>query len=62
MGDTDAAFAQCRYVFEGRADLNGQEHLYIETQAAYAVPTENGGLKVYSSTQGPTAVQRTVAA
>ena len=60
MGDTDAAFAECEHVFEGRADINGQEHLYIETQGAYAVPTENGGLKVYSSTQGPTAVQRTV--
>ena len=60
MGDTDGAFAQCAHVFEGRADINGQEHLYIETQGAYAVPTENGGLKIYSSTQGPTAVQRTV--
>ncbi len=60
MGDTDRAFAKCEHVFEGRADINGQEHLYIETQGAYAVPTENGGLKVYSSTQGPTAVQRTV--
>lgn len=60
MGDTDLAFAQCAHVFEGRADVNGQEHLYIETQGAYAVPTENGGLKIYSSTQGPTAVQRAV--
>ncbi|MGB7069704.1 MAG: molybdopterin cofactor-binding domain-containing protein [Pyrinomonadaceae bacterium] len=60
MGDTEAAFAKCAYVFDGRADLNGQEHLYIETQGAYAVPTENGGIKVYSSTQGPTAVQRAV--
>jgi xanthine dehydrogenase large subunit len=60
LGDTAAAFADCLHVFEGRTDQNGQEHLYIETQGAYAVPTENGGLKVYSSTQGPTAVQRAV--
>ncbi|MFN6963927.1 MAG: xanthine dehydrogenase molybdopterin binding subunit [Pyrinomonadaceae bacterium] len=60
LGDTDQAFAACEHVFEGRADVNGQEHLYIETQGAYAVPTENGGLKIYSSTQGPTAVQRAV--
>ena len=60
MGDTDAVFAKCEHVFEGRADINGQEHLYIETQGAYVVPTENGGLKIYSSTQGPTAVQRAV--
>ncbi|MBP7377989.1 MAG: molybdopterin-dependent oxidoreductase, partial [Pyrinomonadaceae bacterium] len=60
MGETANAFARCEHVFEGKADINGQEHLYIETQGAYAVPMENGGLRVYSSTQGPTAVQRAV--
>ncbi len=60
MGDVEAAFADCVHIFEGRAEINGQEHLYIETQGAYAMPTENGGLRVYSSTQGPTAVQRAV--
>jgi xanthine dehydrogenase large subunit len=60
LGDSDAAFERCDHVFEGRADVNGQEHLYIETQGAYALPTENGGLRIYSSTQGPTAVQRAV--
>lgn len=59
-GDTVKTFDECEHVFNGRADINGQEHLYIETQGAYAVPTENGGMKIYSSTQGPTAVQRTV--
>jgi xanthine dehydrogenase large subunit len=60
MGDTQAAFAACAHIVEGRADVNGQEHLYLETQGAYAVPTEGGGLRIYSSTQGPTAVQRAV--
>ncbi|CAN5435636.1 xanthine dehydrogenase molybdopterin binding subunit [soil metagenome] len=60
IGDTAAAFAECVHIFEGKAEINGQEHLYIETQGAYAVPAENGGLKIYSSTQGPTAVQRAV--
>jgi len=60
LGDTGLTFADCEYVFEGRTEQNGQEHLYIETQGAYAIPTENGGLKIYSSTQGPTAVQRAV--
>ena len=60
MGDTDDALTKCEHIFEGKAEVGGQEHLYIETQGAYAVPTENGGLKVYSSTQGPTAVQRAV--
>ena len=60
LGDTETAFSKCEHYFEGRVDTNGQEHLYIETQGAYAVPTESG-MKVYSSTQGPTAVQRCVA-
>lgn len=60
LGDTENAFKTSEHVFEGRADVNGQEHLYIETQGAYCVPTEQGGIKVYSSTQGPTAVQRCV--
>lgn len=61
LGDVANAWGQCAHIFDGRADTNGQEHLYIETQGAYAVPQENDGLKLYSSTQGPTAVQRTVA-
>jgi xanthine dehydrogenase large subunit len=48
MGDAAEAFIECEHVFAGRADINGQEHLYIETQGAYSVPTENGGVKVYS--------------
>ena len=31
LGDTDKAFSTCEHVFAGRADINGQEHLYIET-------------------------------
>ena len=61
IGDTGAAWDQCDYIFEGQTDTNGQEHLYIETQGAYTLPAENGSLKIFSSTQGPTAVQRTAA-
>lgn len=61
IGDTSSAWKDCEYIFEGRAETNGQEHLYIETQGAYAVPQENGAIRIYSSTQGPTAVQRTAA-
>lgn len=60
LGDTEKAFESCEHIFEGQTYTNGQEHLYIETQGAYAIPTEQSGLKIYSSTQGPTAVQRTI--
>ncbi|MBQ0786101.1 MAG: molybdopterin-dependent oxidoreductase [Oceanihabitans sp.] len=61
LGNTEKAFADCDYVFEGETFSNGQEHLYIEAQGAYAEPMENGNIKVTSSTQGPTAVQKTIA-
>jgi xanthine dehydrogenase large subunit len=58
LGDTDMAWSECEYIFEGQAETNGQEHLYIETQGAYAIPQENNGLKIYSSTQSPRATQQ----
>ena len=61
LGNTETAWAQCEHIFEGRSDVNGQEHLYIETQGAYARPKEDGSIIISSSTQGPTAVQRMVA-
>jgi xanthine dehydrogenase large subunit len=60
LGNTAQGFEQCEYVFEGRSDVNGQEHLYIETQGAYSRPKEDGSIVVSSSTQSPTAVQRTI--
>ncbi|NOX85679.1 MAG: molybdopterin-dependent oxidoreductase [Chlorobi bacterium] len=60
-GDVEKAWENCDYIFKGRADTAGQEHLYIETQGAYVYPLENNNLMVHSSTQGPTAVQKTIA-
>ena len=61
LGDVDGAWAHCHVVVHGRADSGGQEHMYLETQSALAVPRDDGGLKIFSATQAPTAVQRTVA-
>jgi xanthine dehydrogenase large subunit len=60
MGDVKTAFSNCKYIFEGKAETNGQEQLYLETQGAYAYPTEHDSVKIFSSTQGPAQVQRTV--
>jgi xanthine dehydrogenase large subunit len=60
-GDVDAAWADCEVIVEGRADTAGQEHLYLETQAAMAIPEEGGRIRIFSSTQAPTAVQRIAA-
>ncbi|MBK7433065.1 MAG: molybdopterin-dependent oxidoreductase [Chitinophagaceae bacterium] len=61
LGDARSNLAHCKYVYSGKAETGAQEQLYLETQGAYAYPTESDGIKVYSSTQGPTQVQRTIA-
>ncbi|MCF6353108.1 MAG: molybdopterin-dependent oxidoreductase [Cyclobacteriaceae bacterium] len=68
LGNTSDVWANCDHIFEGKVEINGQEHLYIETQGAYAQPLEStrlpdgqGNIKISSSTQGPTAVQRAAA-
>ncbi len=61
LGRPDEAFAKCKYVFEGKTYTNGQEHLYLETQSAYAFPAEGDNIKIISSTQGPSQVQKAAA-
>ncbi|MGA8263369.1 MAG: molybdopterin cofactor-binding domain-containing protein [Ignavibacteriaceae bacterium] len=61
LGDVDSTWAKCDVIVEGNTESGGQEHLYLETQGAFAYPVEDGGVKVISSTQGPTAVQRVTA-
>ncbi len=61
LGDVERVFPACKLVLSGRVDSGGQEHLYLETQAAVAVPGEKNSLRVISATQSPTAVQRTIA-
>jgi len=46
---------------EGELYINGQEHFYLETQAALALPEEAGGVFVHSSTQHPAETQEVVA-
>lgn len=61
MGDVETEWANCAHIFEGKAENGGQEHLYIETQGSYAYPIDNGSIKIHSSTQGATAVQKMIA-
>lgn len=58
LGNTRTAWNGCHHIFEGKAISGGQEHLYLETQGSYAIPQENGNIKIFSSTQGPTVVQK----
>jgi xanthine dehydrogenase large subunit len=60
-GDVDAALASAELTLEGQLEINGQEHFYLETQAALAVLDEAEGVFVHSSTQHPAETQEIVA-
>lgn len=60
-GRMDEAFAQCDRVFSGVTRMGGQEHFYLETNAALAIPhREDGSMEVWSSTQNTTETQEFV--
>ncbi|KAH7357363.1 Molybdopterin-binding domain of aldehyde dehydrogenase-domain-containing protein [Pyrenochaeta sp. MPI-SDFR-AT-0127] len=57
------AFAQCDKIFEGVNRLGGQEHFYLETNAALSIPSgEDGAMEVWSSTQNTMETQEFVSA
>ncbi|MGV9796569.1 xanthine dehydrogenase molybdopterin binding subunit [Mycobacterium sp. NPDC003449] len=56
-GDPQAAFGGCAHVFEGEFEFAGQEHFYLETNAALATIDEGGQVFVQSSTQHPSETQ-----
>jgi xanthine dehydrogenase large subunit len=59
-GDCAAALASAPKRIEGTLRIGGQEHFYLEGQAAFAIPGEDDML-VHSSTQHPSEVQSIVA-
>ena len=60
-GDADAAMAAAARTFSGEFEFGGQEHFYLETNAALALVDENGQIFVQSSTQHPSETQDIVA-
>lgn len=59
-GATASALASAPNRLSGRLSLGGQEHFYLEGQAALAIPGEAGDMHVISSTQHPTEIQHKV--
>ena len=60
-GDSAGALAKAPRRLQGTLHIGGQEHFYLETQISSVMPTEDGGMIVYTSTQNPTEVQKLVA-
>jgi xanthine dehydrogenase large subunit len=60
-GDAETALASAPVTLEGELAIGGQEHFYLETQAALAWVDENESVFVQSSTQHPAETQEIVA-
>ena len=60
-GDAPGALARAPHRLAGQLVIGGQEHFYLEGQAALAWPGEDGEMRVCSSTQHPTETQHMVA-
>ncbi len=60
-GDAAAAIAAAPHRIALDFEVGGQEQFYLEGQIAYAVPTEDRGMKVWCSTQHPSEMQHLVA-
>lgn len=59
-GDTAAAIAAAPHRIEGSIEIGGQEHFYLEGQAALALPGDEG-MVIHCSSQHPTEIQHKVA-
>ncbi|MBC7857559.1 MAG: xanthine dehydrogenase molybdopterin binding subunit [Burkholderiaceae bacterium] len=60
-GQFDQAMASAPHKASGQLFVGGQEQFYLEGQIAYAIPKENAGMLVLSSTQHPSEMQHVVA-
>jgi xanthine dehydrogenase large subunit len=60
-GDAKGAIAAAPRRLKGSLSIGGQEQFYLEGQIAYAMPLEDGGMRVHCSTQHPTEMQNVVA-
>jgi xanthine dehydrogenase molybdopterin binding subunit/xanthine dehydrogenase small subunit len=59
-GDVEAALQASPHVLSGEFDLGGQEHFYLESQAAWAERGDDDDMFVCSSTQHPSEIQAVV--
>jgi xanthine dehydrogenase molybdopterin binding subunit/xanthine dehydrogenase small subunit len=60
-GDVSSALASAPKAFEGELSFGGQDHFYLESNAAWAETGEDGTVFISSSTQHPSEVQHIVA-
>lgn len=60
FGDAEAAMEKSKHTVSGEVSCGGQDHFYLESHIALALPGEDSDMTVYSSTQHPTEAQHGV--
>jgi xanthine dehydrogenase large subunit len=60
-GDWEKGLASASHRLQGKIQIDGADHFYLENQAAIAYPRDGGIIEIHSSTQHPTEVQHLVA-
>lgn len=60
-GEPETEMQKAPLRLQGQMEIGGQEHFYLESQIALAIPGEDEDVSVWSSTQHPTEVQHMVA-
>jgi xanthine dehydrogenase large subunit len=59
-GNAASALESATNRLQGRYEIGGQDHMYLEGHIALAIPGEDDDMTVYSSTQHPSEVQHMV--
>ena len=60
-GDVETGLARSKHRAKGTITIGGQEHFYLESQIAFAIPGEDDEVYLHMSTQHPTEIQVMVA-
>lgn len=60
-GDAERSLRDAKHKLEGTVVIGGQDHFYLESQAALVVPGEYNQITVHSSTQHPSEIQQVLA-
>lgn len=60
-GDISKGFEESDIIVEGECRMGGQEHFYLETHAALAIPRDSDELELFSSSQHISEIQKMTA-
>ncbi len=60
-GNSLQGLANAQHQLTIKQQVGGQEHFYLEGQVSLAIPQDNGGVLIHSSSQHPSEVQKLVA-